>query len=362
MVAQRIKIIHLITIVTLVIILTGIELEVFFRYYYFRWNENLSVPFLLFARAIPYSKGITEFIQPSQKNGIIFELKPNIRSTFLGVLFSTNGIGAIGSKEYSKSKPYNTVRIIGIGDSIMSSWGVAPEHTFLQLIESRLRETYSKQYEVINLSVPGYNTAIEFNVLKVKAMQYDPDLIIMQYCGNDYNLPSYIRKKVYSKSYAYFVIKTALQRLFLANKPQTHMNYFNAFSDAPRAKNNPVSFASEIGEVPKEYEYMVGIDNYIRTMQAISDYAKQRNIPILLLLQDSSILSLAPQITRMGFYILDADKKLTEYLNANSFEETDVSISSDDPHLNLLGHKLYADFILEYITSETSLTAVLKPK
>ena len=46
--------------------------------------------------------------------------------------------------------------------------------------------------EVINLAVPGYNTAQEIEMLRMKGLLYHPDVVILGWCDNDWGLPSFL--------------------------------------------------------------------------------------------------------------------------------------------------------------------------
>lgn len=322
--------------------------ELFFRYYYYRWNAGLSVPFVMFARPFPHSYDITNFITVSKTEGVIFELLPNIRSRFLNKMFYTNSQGFIGKTEYTKLKPDNTFRIVGIGDSMMSSWGVDPNDTYLSALQRKLSSRYpEKNIEAINMSVPGYNTAIEYEVIKSKALPYNPDLIILEYCGNDLDLPNHIRRQIDATSYLYFVIRTVIGMIYAGNNVGK-LYSTSPLENSPKAKNNETRFAYTPGEVPKKYAYMVGAENYLVTMNKIFNLTKASNVPVLLLLQDYDILYKAPDIRHIGFNILNMNSILDSYLPDHGMKLTDITVSKEDYHFNKIGHELYANFLLDY--------------
>jgi hypothetical protein len=65
----------------------------------------------------------------------------------------------------------------------------------LKVLERQLNELSSgKKYEVINFAVPGYNTAIEVEVFKQECLRYDPDLVIMHFNTNDYDVPGFMNR------------------------------------------------------------------------------------------------------------------------------------------------------------------------
>ena len=140
----------------------------------------------------PYNMSLREVTRCSFNPEIIFELNPNTKTVFTGqhvkippttIKISSQGIR---DYEYSVNKPEGVYRIIILGDSIAFGMGVELEQTFAKYLELMLNEGGAKKYEVINFSVPGYNTVQEVATLESKCLAYKPDLVIIAICGNDY--------------------------------------------------------------------------------------------------------------------------------------------------------------------------------
>jgi hypothetical protein len=73
-------------------------------------------------------------------------------------------------------------RIVVLGDSFTSGLGVWACEGFTAVMEKIL----SKRWEVLNFGVDGYGPAQEFLLLRDKAIQFHPDLILLViYIGND---------------------------------------------------------------------------------------------------------------------------------------------------------------------------------
>jgi hypothetical protein len=60
----------------------------------------------------------------------------------------------------------------------------ASEDTYTSVLERILREK-NRNVEVLNFGVAGYNTQQEVATLIEKGLDYDPDLVLLQYCLND---------------------------------------------------------------------------------------------------------------------------------------------------------------------------------
>jgi len=88
-------------------------------------------------------------------------------------------------RDHDLAKPPGVFRIVVLGDSIGAGLYVPErEEIFPALLETLLREK-GVDAEVINLSVPGYNTQQEVAALEERGLSYHPDLVLLAYCLND---------------------------------------------------------------------------------------------------------------------------------------------------------------------------------
>lgn len=93
----------------------------------------------------------------------------------------TNSLGVLGP-ERAVAKPPGTYRVIVIGDSI------SEHRSWVELLEELLTEQRGQPVEVWNLGTSGYGTLGELEVLRHKALRWDPDLVLVQFCVNDYEV------------------------------------------------------------------------------------------------------------------------------------------------------------------------------
>ncbi len=93
--------------------------------------------------------------------------------------FKTNSRG-LRDREYALTKPAGVTRIVILGDSFTWGWGVDDNKSYVEILESLLKNT-----EVLNLGVTAFQTQQEFEYLKLEGMGHNPDIVIIGFCLND---------------------------------------------------------------------------------------------------------------------------------------------------------------------------------
>ncbi|QHV00617.1 SGNH/GDSL hydrolase family protein [Synechocystis sp. CACIAM 05] len=96
---------------------------------------------------------------------------------------------SLRDRHYEKEKPADTYRIVVLGDSFSEAIQVNEDETYWSAIEKDLPSCpglTGKTVEVINFGVGDYGTAQEYLTLQHHAMEYQPDLVLLQiFTGND---------------------------------------------------------------------------------------------------------------------------------------------------------------------------------
>lgn len=146
-------------------------------------------------REVPAGQEATlgDIIRLHPDDRIAYELRPDQRAVrFKGRPLSTNSLGFRGP-EVPPAGP-RTVTILGIGDSLLFGHGVGDGESYLDQLHDLLRAAHPDvDWRVINTGVPGYNTVMEVETLVQKGLAFEPDLVILGLCGNDYAPPTYVR-------------------------------------------------------------------------------------------------------------------------------------------------------------------------
>jgi hypothetical protein len=118
-------------------------------------------------------------------------LKPGKEGWYDGEGKAYVAINSLGYRdvEHTKVKPAGVFRIAVLGDSFTEARQVDIEETFWKRLEARLdrrREFEGRRIEVLNFGVGGYGTAQQLLTLKLHALDFSPDLVVLAFCpGND---------------------------------------------------------------------------------------------------------------------------------------------------------------------------------
>jgi len=113
---------------------------------------------------------------------LVYALRPNAKVAGVSI---TNSYG-FRDYEFSEDKPPETFRIVVLGDSVTFGWWEKTAETYPKVLEALLNaEGGGRHFEVYNMSVGGYNSEQEAELLKTRAFAFHPDLIIVGFCPND---------------------------------------------------------------------------------------------------------------------------------------------------------------------------------
>jgi lysophospholipase L1-like esterase len=120
-------------------------------------------------------------VRPSDDNRLQFDLRPGARVR-AEVDYRINGFG-MRNPEVAEEKPAGVQRIAVLGDSIAFGYWVAEEQAFPRQLEAMLGGP--GRVEVLDFGVPGYNLEQEIETLRVKALRFAPDVVVVAFCLND---------------------------------------------------------------------------------------------------------------------------------------------------------------------------------
>ena len=86
------------------------------------------------------------------------------------------------NRSYDNKK--KSFRVLVLGDSEVFGYIVPKEKTFTFLLEERFKKD-GKNVEIINIAYSGWSTSQQLEALEKEALKYKPDIVIINFVGND---------------------------------------------------------------------------------------------------------------------------------------------------------------------------------
>jgi len=208
------------------------------------------------------------------------------------------------------------------------------------------------------VSVPGYNTAQELELIRTKVVTFSPDMVMLVYSDNDTRLCNWLKPDLtiwnflYHKSHlVHFILKridVKMEFEVTDKKMKDRWNFFRKetlgmfYPDRPLYPYPGLEETTYIGynppgnpeDVPPKYHYMIGYTNYRNHLASIKEYLAEKQITFV----------------STGWFdrrALAINKKLAvPYLCnirrafSNNFEEIKPYLMLPDPHWNHEGHQI----------------------
>jgi hypothetical protein len=361
------------TIVTLLVLEGTVRLA-----HYFREDRRPLEVQLRSARAQAQSSmrdlNLGDIVQPSRYAGIVYELRPNVRGRFVDQPLLINSQG-LRDYEYTRRKEPGTFRIVGVGDSSLFGWGVPLEESGLKVLERRLNEKFAgRKFEVINFAVPGYNTAMEAETFVQRCVEYAPDLVLLNFNTNDYDVPNFMRRPsdlaTFRRSYLFDLAYSVYEGVMGVDREPPSFDFPNRTTALRQAEH-----LDEDPGLPNEYRYMVGAKGVVRALERLAAAARERAIPFVVFdvkaypgldpayvrdeWRDGQRELLERESRRLGFHFLNTYpyyvKYLTDHPNANA--QPVFALSAADGHPSTLAHSINADALFDYLVARELLAS-----
>lgn len=286
----------------------------------------------------PYRLG--HLIRAAQHHDIVFELLPDLDVPFLGKRLVTNHDGFRGPPR-TPAKPANGFRIVGLGDSVLFGWGVEYEEAGLPKLEALVQQALpGKLVEAIDTGVPGYNTAMEAVVLQEKGLRFQPDLVIVDFVGNDLDLPNYL----WSPPNYWQLDKSFLLDLVWRMRSWKGSELNGPFVWAPTREHG--AFAQDPAAVPPEYRHLVGIDAFRRGMRSIVDAGRAHGFKVLVTCHNEMWQQIRDVCNEVQVPFVDIGYRVNTWLKEHGHETllgSPLTIDPKDPHPSPMVHTWWAE-------------------
>jgi len=120
------------------------------------------------------SENLEKYIET--KDARNYENRPDFSYEINGISYNINSDG-LRDIAHSKIKQSKT-RVALLGDSVAFGTNVDVKNSFASLLENNDRE-------IINFAVSGYDLSSEVEALKIKVVEYNPDIVLLAFVMND---------------------------------------------------------------------------------------------------------------------------------------------------------------------------------
>jgi lysophospholipase L1-like esterase len=283
---------------------------------------------------------------------LLWELKPNQnRYTYRGRFpVSINSKGFRGP-EFTLRKGRKIFRILALGDSCTFGWDIDFNNTYTQKLNRMINSFYPKKVEVINLGIPGYDLSQMIMLLKLKGLDYQPDLILVPSSINDRFNQQALSRTLAAKN------KT-LRHVRLVNIA-SHFALFHLYAYIKQSWMVNILRGEENEDINTSLAEIFALEKYRRNLREIISISHKNNIKLLFI-----IIPLQEQLTKEGSYLLQDYHEAMRYIgkqkgvpvidliSAFRREKARTLFLPHDPiHPSEAGHQLIAEKIAQFLKS-----------
>lgn len=277
-------------------------------------------------------------IRFSDNERIAFELKPDFTWNFVGQEVRTSSEG-FRDREYSIAKPPGTVRIFGIGDSVMFGQGVRQGNEYLSILEGLLNVRYDgTKWEAINSGVPEYNTFIELETLKAKGLKFEPDIVVLGFVLNDINVPKVV-------AFLGLPEKMDIMGRYMTLTDSYLLRFIRHRLDGAVMESPPLE---------NKYEEFGGGNMLASSLGQLKQMSLERGFDVVVLFLTDEKHPVDKEFMRiartLGFHIVDMEPVIQEYMRAEGIESyRDSFLVVSDGHPSETTHALTARALLKHM-------------
>jgi lysophospholipase L1-like esterase len=266
--------------------------------------------------------------RPSDNPVLMWEYHPDSAGEKWDTAIETNEYG-FRDRSHTLQKPVGTTRILFGGDSITLGIGVEGEQIFARRFD-RAGQTLQPPVEAIAMAVDGYSATQVLELLRTRAPEFQPDMVVYVMCLNDFDFEESSGRKIryFKKPDSFFLEE--LETLYIRF---SGINYYQYHFE----KNKQAVFA--------EIEQTSGWHR---------DEGIEFKVLIMPILHGDKTTSPDYIWTEMYEEIIDTltNKSIATLDMRDSFNSSGNSLRSyarDELHLNGAGHKFVADELVRQL-------------
>ena len=290
----------------------------------------------------------------SPNEGLGFEFRPNVNldlKSVKGIRYSmhvkTNSLGLREDQDIPLTKPRDTIRIIGLGDSIMFGASVDNDQTMLKWME-KFGQRKGLRVQTLNFGIAPSDPEHTYRYFVYKkGLSYHPDILILGFSLHDF---SDITHKEWLEEW----VET------ISGGPKTKI--LDKISNKKRRENDSLNNS--------EYYYADSLETCMEAkaplkywIKKIYHLAEDTNIKFFVVifplreqlkcLLEGKRISLYPQETalqicrELNIDCYDTTFDMLKVIKENNYNLSDIYWDSAHPYK--LGHKILGELILEFL-------------
>jgi lysophospholipase L1-like esterase len=313
----------------------------------FRARAGLAAPAGLGAvgpgRVAPGARArLGDVVRPSANPRIVYELIPGLDVELLGARLRTTRDGFRGEAvPPSRTRP--AVRVVGLGDSVMFGWGVREEDGYLARMAAMLEASSGVAWEVVNTAVPGYNTVMEVETLEVKGLRFDPDLVVLNFVGNDLGLPNFIEERpdVLSLRRSYLL---DFVRGRLRGEPDAGPRLVGVPAEVRRFGE------AHLDRVPARYRGLLGPEAWRAAMERLRALSLEHGFEVVVLAHPALFGFARDTARELGFPLVETGQRVRAWAREQGIEDVQkppLTLTAADPHPSAVGHEIIAQVLAD---------------
>ncbi len=290
----------------------------------------------------------------------------------LEIPIHTNSMGFRGSREYQIQQPTSVTRILSLGDSFTFGWGVEDNETFSAQLEKQ-----NSNFEVLNLGVSGYGLDQIYLSYQLIGKQFHADYVLITIFPEDFwRSTRSFTDSGYSKPYFRL---TRRNQLVLENSPvrppEEIRSNFKQFPEIIEygpvehlllhsalyrfLKKKTLHLARDFGWVDPDLteEWRLGrsiLKNLLDEVRRTGARPILVVVPPMQWMELTEPTSIQKSLVRFarqeGVEIIDSTPTLKEKSIQSGVDKFYIK---DDEHWTSKGHDILANFLLQYLKTQT---------
>lgn len=207
---------------------------------------------------------------------LLWEIAPGERRE-QSVTLRINSLGLRGP-EPTMPKPAGVRRFATTGDSSVFGFGVEDDEVFSSVAAAQL----GPGAEAINAAIPGYSSYQSLNLLRMRVMDLEPDLLVVANLWSDNNFDSFVDRDLLTHYRSYEESPIARARGLLARSA-----IFRLLDWKLRVEDTAVQIQKVGWMLGRDYQVgkrRVAIDDYARNLDTIVRLARKHDAEVLFLM------------------------------------------------------------------------------